>query len=222
LAGYLGHVGTAVQLLKLGERNMSVKKNPTPVKPATRDFLVYLHRNSEVRDKIRALPGKTLLYAGGTLKASIWPGEVVWKPIWQEIKEWKKTHPEYSDKQILHDVLSQVPVPGIPVAGRSFSNLLQYVKYLEEEAKVPEKPDLFTVWRCLSGIFAANARGAVSFAIGDGVKAGRKIFATNEIHVLERNPNIDAQSRSLLEYYVDCVKNKKADIHFGFIAAGKD
>jgi len=130
----------------------------------------------------------------------------------QEISDLKRTNPELRDKQTLPDVLSRIIVPGKP-----FSNLLLYVQ--DVERRVPWKPDGFAIWRALSGIFAANAVSAVSFQVASGVKADEKVFAATEIHVLARNPNLDATTRDLLDYYLRCVKTKTADINLGFISA---
>jgi len=170
-----------------------------PLKPETKDFLVFLQKNPAIRSQIRAAPGKTLLYAGR-----------FFKPMWQEIEDLKRANPQLWDKQTLPDVLSRIAVPG-------FANLLLWVKHLE--SRVPWTPDGFTLWRALSGIFAANAVGAVSFQVGSGVKADEKVFAATEIYVLARNPNIDATTRDLLEYYLRCVKNKNADLNIGFMSA---
>jgi len=178
----------------------------------TYEFLEFLQKNPAIRDQIRAAPGKTLLYAGTTSAQSVF-GQF-FKPMWQKIAELKRKYPQARDKETLHDVLSRIPVPG-----KLFANLLLYVQYLEDTARVPAKPDLFTVWRALSGIFAANAVGAVSFQVGSDVNADEKVFAATEVYVLARNPNVNAATRDLLDYYLRCVKNKKADINTGFISA---
>jgi hypothetical protein len=132
--------------------------------------------------------------------------------MWQEILDLKRTNPELRDKQTLTDVLSRIVVPGEP-----FSNLLLYVQ--DAERRVPWQPDGFAIWKALSGIFSANAVGAVSFQIASGVKADEKVFAATEAYVLARNPNIDATTRDLLDNYLRCVKTKHADINVGFISA---
>lgn len=172
-----------------------------PLEQPTKDLLVFLQKNPAIRDQIRAAPGKTLLYAGR-----------FFKPMWQEISDLKRTNPQARDKETLPDVLSRIAVPSKP-----FSNLLLYVQDLER--RVPWKPDGLTVWRALSGIFAANAVGAVSFQVGSGVKADEKVFAATEVYVLARNPNIDATTRDLLDYYLRCVKSKTTDLNIGFISA---
>ncbi|MBZ5560957.1 MAG: hypothetical protein LAP13_00895 [Acidobacteriia bacterium] len=171
-----------------------------PLQQPTKDFLKYLKRNPAIRDQIRAAPGKTLLYAGR-----------FFKPMWKEIEELKRGNPQAWDKQTLPDVLVRILTPG-----SGFNNLLLYTQ--DVEGRVPWKPDGFVVWRALSGIFAANASGAVSFQIGSGVKADEKVFAVTEVSVLLRNPNIDATTRDLLEYYVRCVQSKNADINVGQMA----
>lgn len=86
------------------------------------------------------------------------------------------------------------------------------------EQKVPKNPDGLMIWKALSGIFAANASGAVSFWIGSGVNES-KVFVMAEIKILLRNPNVDPLAKDLLEYYLRCVENKNADMNVGFISA---
>ena len=75
------------------------------------------------------------------------------------------------------------------------------------------------IWRALSGIFAANAAGKVSFWVGGGVNDS-KVFVVTEIKVLARNPNVDPMvNGNLLEYYLRCVQNKNPDMNVGFISA---
>lgn len=169
--------------------------------PATKQFLTYLQKHPEIRHQIQAAPDRTLLYAGS-----------FFKPMWKEIADYKRAHPEVADKQMLPDVLARIPVPG-----SRHVNLLAYVQDLEHH--VPWRPDGFTVWRALSGIFASNATGAVSFQIGSGVEAGKKVFAATEASVLSRNPNVDATTKDLLSYFQRCIQSKQADINLGFISA---
>jgi len=169
--------------------------------PATRHFLSYLQKHPEVRHQIRAGPDRTLLYAGS-----------FFKPMWREIADYKHAHPELAQKQMLPDVLSHILVPGT-----GYLSLLAYVQDLERQ--VPWQPDGFTVWRALSGVFASNAIGAVSFQIGSGVEAAKKVFAATEASVLARNPHVDVTTKDLLAYFQRCIQTKQADINLGFISA---
>jgi hypothetical protein len=169
--------------------------------PATKTFLSFLQQHPEIRRQIRAAPGRTLLYAGS-----------FFKPMWKEIADYKRAHPEVAEKQMLPDVLAR-----IPVLGSRHVNLLAYVQDLERQ--VPWQPDGFTVWRALSGIFASNAVGAVSFQIGSGVESGRKVFAATEASVLVRNPNVDATTKDLLSYFQRCIQSKEANVNIGFMSA---
>jgi len=171
------------------------------LKPETRAFLAFLQQHPEIRRQIRAAPGRTLLYAGS-----------FFKPMWKEIADYKRAHPEVADKQMLPDVLARVPVPG-----SRHGSLLVYVQDLERQ--VPWQPDGFTVWRALSGIFASNATGAVSFQVGSGVTPGQKVFAATEASVLARNPNVDATTKDLLAYFQRCIQSKESNINIGFISA---
>jgi hypothetical protein len=75
------------------------------------------------------------------------------------------------------------------------------------------------MWRALSGIFAANAEGAVSFQIGSGVTPQRKVFAANEVAVLARNSKVDATTSDLVAYYQRCIASGQPDINTGFMSA---
>jgi hypothetical protein len=93
--------------------------------------------------------------------------------------------------------------------------LLAWVKALDSLA--PWKENGYTAWRALSGIFAANAIGTVSFYIGSSVTRAGKVFVATELPVLMRNPNVDAVTRDVLSYYQRCVQNGRSAINFGFI-----
>ncbi len=172
------------------------------LQPATRAFLQYLQSNPQLRRDLRAAPGQTFLYAGS-----------FFKPVWKEIEEFKRAHPEHGRKELLPDVLRR-----LPATGTRYANMLVYVQDVERQ--VPWKPDGFTLWRALSGIFASNAVGVVSFQIGSGVVAAQKVFAATELPILLRNPNVDAVTRDLLEYYQRCIRSGQADINVGFVGAG--
>lgn len=170
-----------------------------PLQQETRSFLNFLQTHPAIRDQIRAAPGKTLLYAG-----------TFFKPVWQEIAELKRNHPELAGLELLPDVLARIGVPGTRHA-----SLLVYAQHVERA--VPWKPDGFIVWRALSGIFAANAVGRVSFQIGRGVSQEEKVFAATELWVLLRNPKVDALTRDVLAYYQRCIQNKQTAVNFGFV-----
>lgn len=166
----------------------------------TLGILTYLKNHPEIRAQIRAAHGQTLLYAG-----------FFFKPVWKEIADFKARHPELSRKELLPDVLARIAVPGTP-----YASLLAYVQ--EVERQVPWKPDGFTVWRALSGIFASNASGAVSFQIGSGITPADKVFAATELSVLARNGAVDANTRELLAYFQQCIRSRQSAINVGFIA----
>ena len=167
--------------------------------PSTREFLKYLHDSPEVRSRIAAEPDRTLLYAGG-----------FFRPAWQEIAMLKTLHPRASTKQTLPEVLQRIATPGQP-----HPDLLAWAKALD--ALVPWQQNGFILWRALSGIFASNARGAVSFCIGSGVRPSEKVFAASELPVLLRNPNVDGITKDILSYFQRCVAMHHADMNFGVI-----
>ncbi len=171
-----------------------------PLQQATRDLLIYLRQNPALRARIRARPNATLLYAGA-----------FFRPIWREILDQKFRDPQLAAKQILPDVLATLTGPGMPHA-----NLLAWVQAID--AIQPWTENGFIAWRALSGIFAANAVGAVSFSIGAPISKANKVFAATEIGVLARNPNVDGTTRDLLAYFQRCLQSKQVvDINFGFL-----
>jgi hypothetical protein len=167
----------------------------------TRAFLNFLQRNPDVRASVRAAPHKTLVYAGG-----------FFKPIWRELADLKQSNPQIAEKDLLPDVCARVPLP----ASHPFLNLLEWVQHLDN--LVPWKENGFIAWRALSGIYAANAVGAVSFYVGSWNPAEAKVFGSTELPVLARNPNVDANTKNLVAYYQRCLETKQAHIDFGFIA----
>jgi hypothetical protein len=149
-----------------------------PLLQPTKDLLRYLQQNPAVRAQIRAAPGRTLLYAG-----------TFFRPIWQELLWLKQRDPQLAQKEVLPEVLARVRVAGTPHA-----SLLAWAQVLD--AQQPWAENGFIAWRALSGIFAANAVGAVSFSVGSPVTAANKVFAATEVSVLARNRNVDPTTPS--------------------------
>jgi hypothetical protein len=179
-----------------------------PTAQATKDFITYLRKNPLIRLKIAAAPGKTLLYSGN-----------FFKPVWKELADLKRTNPQVGDKEMLPDVLSRILLPG-----QRYPSLLDWAKDLDHLQ--PWSANGFRVWRALSGIFAANAKGTVSFYIGSWKMSGeKKVFAATELGVIARNPQVDAVTKDMVAYYKRCVEAKQAaldgewvSINTGFIS----
>ncbi|WP_213955247.1 MULTISPECIES: hypothetical protein [unclassified Variovorax] len=168
--------------------------------PPTRELLSYLQKNPSARSQIAAPPNATVLYAGEFMR-----------PMWKDLEALKRTNPAFASKQMLPDVLARILCPGQP-----HPNLLAWVKALD--ALAPWKENGFIAWRALSGIFAANAVGSVSFAIGSKVTKDDKVFAATELPVLLRNTKVDPVTRDILAYYQRCVQTGERAINFGFTA----
>ena len=134
------------------------------------------------------------------------------KPLWEELAEMKRRYPEVARKTTLGDALSRIPVSGLPA-----SNLLAHVQ--DVEGRVPVRPDTFVMWRALSGIYAANAAGKVSFQIGSGITKDGRVFAATEMRVLLRNPHVDETSKDLLAYYERCIRTGEDVVNVGFISS---
>lgn len=94
--------------------------------------------------------------------------------------------------------------------------MLAWAKSLD--ALVPWKDNGFIAWRALSGIFAANAVGAVSFNIGSGITTEDKVFAATEVPVLARNPNVDPMTKDILAYYQRCIRDGRSNMNFAYYA----
>jgi hypothetical protein len=183
------------------------------LRPETIAFLRYLQANALLRAKIRAETDCTLLYCGyipwtGAL------GNVVEKGMWKDIKDFKKKHPEYNHLETLTEVLGRVAA-----SGTGHPSLLKHVEHIVGAPGFPERPDALILWKALSGIFASNAIGKVSFAIGAGVIPTEKVFASTEVAVLLRNPLVDPISKDMLEYYLRCIESGQTSINVSFIAS---
>jgi hypothetical protein len=169
--------------------------------PQTRALLQFLRKNPAVRTRIAAGRNATVLYAGKLIQ-----------PAWMEILEIRRAHPEFATKKMLPEVLESIRLVGQP-----FPDLLLWAKSLD--ALQPWRYNGFIGWRALSGIFASNATGSVSFVVGRGVTRAEKVFAATEVGVLLRNPKVDDTTRDLLEYYQRCIKAGNSDLGVSFIGA---
>jgi hypothetical protein len=167
------------------------------LQPGTRALLSILHAHPLLRWQIRAAPNRTLLYSGS-----------FFRPVWQEIADLKRSNPDIASKETLPDVLARLPVPGT-----TYSSLLAFV----QDVEYPWQPDGYIVWRALSGIFASNAVGSVSFQVGSSITAS-KVFAATEVPVLLRNPNVDSVTKDLLAYFQRCIKSRQPHVDLGFIS----
>ena len=170
-----------------------------PIQPATKEILVYLQSNPQVRARIAAPPNLTLVYAGS-----------FFRPVWQELEQLKRCSHEVASKKLLPDVLASIAIPGRP-----HPTLLAWVKSLEQLQ--PWQENGFIIWRSLSGIYASNAVGAVSFHVGSGIDKSDKVFAVTEIPVLLRNSRIDPTTRNMLDYYQRCLQSGRSAINLGLM-----
>lgn len=165
----------------------------------TKDLLVFLQKHPTVRSQIAASPNATLLYAGN-----------FFRPIWQELEQLKLTNRDVAAKRTLPDVLAGIYTPGQPHA-----TLLAWAKSLD--SLTPWRENGYVAWRALSGIFASNAIGTVSFCVGSGITRADKVFAATEVSVLMRNPNVDGVTKDVLHYYQRCIQTGQRAINFGFV-----
>jgi hypothetical protein len=179
-------------------------------------FMKYLAANPGLRSRIGAPPNATLLYAGDRPQNTPWKDP--WKastPVYRKLQTMKLTEPSLSQKKTLEDVIGTLPAPGT-----KFPSLLAYAEHVDQQVKKDGvgRAERNLIWRALSGIYASNARGAVSFLLGDGVsREALKIFALTEIPVLERNPYVDSITREMIAYFKTCVLTHKPNIRIGLI-----
>jgi hypothetical protein len=175
-------------------------------------FMRYLAANPQLRSRIAAPPNATLLYAGDTGQNNPWRQDT---PVYRKIHTMRLSDPSLAQKRTLNDVIGKLPAPG-----SGFPNLLAYADHVDEQLQTDgvRPAERVLIWRALSGIYASNARGAVSFVIGEGVsREALKVFALTEMHVIERNPNVDAISRDMIAYLKRCVLTQQSDIRLGLI-----
>jgi hypothetical protein len=197
--------------------------------PLVVEFLKYLAAHPKLRTAIRAPYGKTILYAGDVphrlgiawneaARKSSAPAFKNGKPfpevrrIQQELVERKGTDPQYGDKLTLEDVLKRVEAPDAP-----YPWLHDYAVFVDTH--VPDERSRTVVWKALSGIFASNAAGPVSFALGNDISPATKIFASTEIAVLLRNPNVDQTTKDLLAYYQRCLQRGETELVVSIVRA---
>jgi hypothetical protein len=109
----------------------------------------------------------------------------------------------------LPEVLATIAMPGQP-----YSNLLVWAKALDNLQ--PWRENGFIAWRALSGIYASNAVGAVSFQVGSGIDK-TKVLAATEIPVLLRNASIDPLTRNIVEYYQRCIRLGQPAVNLGLM-----
>jgi hypothetical protein len=167
------------------------------LQPQTVSFLSYLRQNKPIRDRISAPPHRTMLYAGHFTKAA-----------WQELDDYRSNTP-IGQFVTLPDALVRIPGEGKDL------NLLSTVQLLEKQ--VPWQPDGFTIWRALSGIFAANAIGHVYLYVGSGVDTKTKVFAATEIRVLAKNQKLHPVMKRAVQHLLNCVNSRQSDINFGYL-----
>jgi hypothetical protein len=172
-----------------------------PLMPQTKQFLSFLRSNANVRKRIAAPPNETVLYAGNFMR-----------PAWKDLEALKLSSPQFAQKKMLPDVLDNIGTPGT-----GYNTLLDWAKALD--AVQPWKENGFIAWRALSGIYASNAVGVVSFYIASGITKTDKVFAATELPVLLRNPNVDALTKDILNYYERCIQRGESAINFGFIGS---
>lgn len=165
-----------------------------------KELLRFLQQNPGIRMRIAAPPNGTLLYAGA-----------FFRPIWQELEQLRARHPELAAKRLLPDILAQITTPG-----QASPTLLAWAKSLD--GLIPWSANGFVAWRALSGIYASNAVGAVSFYVGSEITKASKVFAATEVPVLLRNPNVDVVTKDILGYYQRCVQSGQSAVNLGFIA----
>jgi len=168
---------------------------PSRLAEPTKNFLAYLQKHPDLRQRIRAAPNRSVAYVGDFRDGA----------AWMRLLRRQLSDPRANDFQMLPDVLKSIVCPPdlYPAIGLvtppTVRTLLDYVQFLTGEGpyprQVPWNEDGFIIWRALSGIFMSNAIGRLRLMIGDAPAPGTKVFFKTEVFVLERNPNIDLFAR---------------------------
>ncbi len=165
----------------------------------TEKFLNFLEDNPSIRERIGAAPDRTMIFCGHFEKE-----------IWAEYEGLRRRFSFLANFKLLHEILKS-----IEIAHANYSDLYSWIKAIGNEA--PEKENSFLAWSAVSKIMCSNARGKVSFLIGDGVNPVNKVFAKVELETLINNQNLHPNSYDMLRYCNDRLQNEREDVRVVFI-----
>lgn len=143
--------------------------------PALTRFLQFLARHPQVRQRLAAPPGKTVVYSGAI------SGEHDVLAAWKALAQAKAADPVRFDYVTLEERLRQFHVTEF---GESlFDHALRVARSLNLLGRPHEA---LILWRALSGIYVQGAKGRVRALVMPGPHIANSVFNLTEVNVLLR------------------------------------
>ena len=174
-----------------------------------KSFKTWMSKNGK---KIKAMPGKSVVYSGGKYDVKLQIDEKSDEVIINNTKMWeaiKKINNSQKQKKLptrfdtLEDVLTGLR--GHPEFidrdqnEKSFAHMYEYMRYLQKFPKLFPKGNIAKCWSELSKAYAGNAQGDIAFY--DGVSVDYKILGNDktllkdELISLLKNPYLSDASK---------------------------
>jgi hypothetical protein len=168
--------------------------------PELLKILNFLGSRPDVRRRLPAEAGKTVVYSGGIQR-----GDDVY-PAWKMLEQAKKQDPLRFDYVTLEERLRQFHIVQFGEtlyehANRVATNLKQ--KGLDDQALV--------LWRTLSGVYIQGAKGIVRALILPNERTARSVFSLTEVNVLLK-PDVLNQ----IQVNPELLRNFKMEVNAGF------
>jgi len=177
-----------------------------------KNFKSWLSKNAK---KIKAMPGKSVVYAGGkydvTVKIDEKTDEVIINntKMWQALKninDHRKQQKLPTQYDTLEDVLSGLRShPDFIDRDQNekhFAHMFEYMRYLEKFPKLFPKGNTGKCWSELSKAYTTNAQGDIAFfdGVADDYKILKKdkILLNAELLSLLKNPKLSQKSKEEL------------------------
>ncbi len=122
--------------------------------PRLKEILQLLHKHPDIRLRIPAPPGKTVVYSGGMQH----PADVA--KAWRLLAQARAKDPARFDYVTLEDRLRQIHV--IALGETLHEHAIRVASELSRDGLLDEK---MILWRALSGIYVQGARGRVRLLV---------------------------------------------------------
>jgi hypothetical protein len=147
----------------------------TALDPALTRFLQFLARHPQVRQRLAAPPGRTVVYSGAIR------GEHDVLPAWQALAQAKAADPMRFDYVTLEERLRQFH------AVEFGESLFDHARRVARSLNLLGRPhEALVLWRALSGIYVQGAKGPVRALVMPGPGIARSVFSLTEVSVLLR------------------------------------
>jgi hypothetical protein len=177
-----------------------------------KSFKTWLSKNAK---KIKAMPGKSVVYSGGKYDVTVTIDEKSDEVIINNTKMWqaiKNINDHLKQQKLptkydtLEDVLSGMRSHPVFIDRdqneKHFSHMFEYMRYLEKFPKLFPKGNIGKCWSELSRAYTANAQGDIAFFDGvtDDYKILKKdkILLNTELLSLLKNPDLSQKSKKEL------------------------